>query len=48
MKREGGREEGVVVWWGGGGGGGGGPATPGNARHEETFSTLYHEAKEDL
>lgn len=43
MKREGGREEGVVVWWGGGGGG-----IHGNARHEETFSTLYHEAKEDL
>lgn len=42
MKREGGREEGVVVWWGGGGG------IHGNARHEETFSTLYHEAKEDL
>lgn len=40
MKREGGREEGVVVWWGGG--------IHGNARHEETFSTLYHEAKEDL
>ena len=43
MKREGGREEGVVVWWGGGGGG-----IHGNARHEETFTTLYHEAKEDL
>ena len=42
MKREGGREEGVVVWWGGGEG------IHGNARHEETFSTLYHEAKEDL
>lgn len=41
MKREGGREGGVVVWWGGGG-------IHGNARHEETFSTLYHEAKEDL
>lgn len=45
MKREGGREGGVVVWWGGGEGGGG---IHGNARHEETFSTLYHEAKEDL
>lgn len=43
MKREGGREGGVVVWLGGGGGG-----IHGNARHEETFSTLYHEAKEDL
>lgn len=42
MKREGGREGGVVVWWGGGGG------IHGNARHEETFSTLYHEAKGDL
>ena len=42
MKREGGREGGVVVWWGGGGG------IHGNARHEETFSPLYHQAKEDL
>ena len=40
-----GREEGRKVWWCGGGGGGG---IHGNARHEETFSTLYHEAKEDL
>lgn len=40
-----GREEGRKVWWCGGGGGEG---IHGNARHEETFSTLYHEAKEDL
>ena len=38
--REGGRCGGVV--------GGGGGGIHGNARHEETFSTLYHEAKEDL